>query len=134
MKKVLILALAAGISFSTPVVGETYNCKIKPQRKGDWIPSTLAINYNPKTDKVIVNDDFIMHYLGKPVAGKVVTNTDKRIAFSWILPEIRDSRGQNVMRFIFKATYLKRKRRMIVTSYPSGYDNNFRGTGTCSIK
>jgi len=134
MKKLLMAIMLAGLAVPTAVSAETYICKIKPRTKGNWIPETLAIDFDPQTGDVIVNDEYIMHYHGKPVAGKVVANNSKRITFTWILPSVKNSQGQTALRFNFRASYLKNSRKMIVTSNPSGYSNNFRGDGTCEFE
>ena len=134
MKKLVLAILFAGVFVSTAATADTYICKIKQDSKGNWIPENLAINYNLQTGEVVVNDEYIMHYHGKPLAGKVATDNAKRITFTWTLPSIRNSVGQTALRFEYRASYLKRSGKMVVTSRPSGYENNFRGAGTCKIE
>ncbi len=115
-------------------MSETYVCKIRPDSKGDWIPETLAINHDPKSGKVIVNDDLILFFHKKPLVGRVATENAKRITFTWILPSVRNSAGQRALRFRFRASYLKATHKMIVSSQPSGYENRFRGSGVCNVE
>ena len=132
MKKFALAVVFAGMA--TAVMADTYICKIKPAIKRGWIPESLAINHNEQSGDVVVNDNLIMHYHGKPIAGKVVANNGKRITFSWILPSVRNSQGQTTLRFNFRASYLKRSHKMVISSSPAGYENRFRGAGTCKIE
>ena len=134
MKKMLLAIIFAGVALSTAAFADTYVCKIIQDSKGNWIPENLAINYNTQTGDVIVNDEYIMHFHGKPIAGKVVTDNAKRITFTWTIPSVRNSAGQTALRFQYRASFLKRSGKMIVTSRPSGYENNFRGAGNCKVQ
>jgi len=134
MKKLLLAVCLAGFVMPVAATADTYICKIKPDGRGDWIPASLAISHDPETDKVTVNDEFIMHYHKTPLEGKVATNNSKRITFTWTLPSVRNSAGQTALRFNFRASYLKPSHKMTISSSPSGYENRFFGRGRCTIK
>ena len=134
MKKLLLAACLTGFVMPVAAISDTYFCKVKQDSKGNWVPQSLAISYDEKTGKVVVNDEYIMHFHGTPIAGKVVTDNAKRITFSWILPDVKNSAGQRALRFQYRATYLKASHKVVVTSRPSGYEDTFRGAGVCVIK
>lgn len=134
MKKMFVAALLFGAMGTSFASAETYVCKIKPQITDGWIPTTLAVDYDTQTGDVVVYDEYIMHFHGKPIAGKVAANNSKRITFAWTLNSVDAGGGARVNRFNFRASYLKANGKMVVTSQPSGYQNNFRGRGRCSIK
>ncbi|PHQ95296.1 MAG: hypothetical protein COB39_13120 [Marinosulfonomonas sp.] len=134
MKKVILATLFAGVFVSTTATAETYICEITRVAKGAWIPRSLAISHDEKTGRVLVNDDLIIRYKSKPIEGAVSAENDKRITFTWILPSIRNSGGQSTLRFNFRASYLKRTGKVVVTSQPAGYPNTFTGRGQCKVE
>ena len=134
MKKVILAILFVGVFVSTTATAETYICEITRVEKGAWIPRSLAISRDEKTGRVLVNDDLIIRFKSKPIEGALSVENDKRITFTWILPSIKNAGGQSTLRFNFRASYLKRTGKVVVTSQPAGYSNNFTGRGQCKVE
>ncbi len=134
MKK-LIPAAAAAVFLSSAAAGAvTYVCKIKPDAKGAWIPQTLIIDHDEKTGKVLVYDEIIKTFFDKPLPAKVSLDNRKRITFAWTLPEFKVPNGPTVLRFEFRATFLKKSRKVVMHSHPAGYGDEFTGRGKCRIR
>jgi hypothetical protein len=124
----------SGVCLAGSASATTYVCSVKPDSKGAWIPQTLAISHTPSTGEVIVNDDMIMQFRGKPLAGKVAVDNKRRITFTWTIDGIEAGGGQSVRRFDFRATIQKGSHKISMTSQPSGFANVFGGRGACKVK
>lgn len=134
LKNVFISSLLATLFFAGAASATTYTCRVKPDEKGAWIPTTLVISHSPSDGKVVIFDEYINTFIGKPISGKVGTNNSKRIAFNWVLKHANDGSGHAIQNFRFRATYYKASNKVTVTSQPGGYANNFRGRGSCTVK
>ncbi len=134
MHRHIAAALVAAALPAAAVMAETYVCRVRPDARGAWIPATLIITYQDETGEGLVYDEIIKTFFDKPLPARVKVDNDKRITFVWTLPEFKVPDGATVLRFDFRATLLKKSRRIVVHSSPAGFDNEFSGRGRCRLQ
>lgn len=121
------LVLAAGAASAKPVV---YDCKPEVGRSDSVIQPEYVISYDKATGAVLVNDPIIMGTVGKPIQGKVQSDSDVRTVFDWKLKTVKgtsDSASWEYRARVFKDG------RLSLTVTPVGYDNQFSSEGRCTI-
>ncbi|WP_426033569.1 hypothetical protein [Cypionkella sp. TWP1-2-1b2] len=121
------LVLAAGVVSAKPVV---YDCKPVVGRSDSVIQPEYVISYDKATGAVLVNDPIIMGTVGKPIQGKVQSDSDVRTVFDWKLKTVKgtsDSASWEYRARVFKDG------RLSLTVTPVGYDNQFSSEGRCTI-
>jgi len=133
MKHVLVAVLASGIAFATAANAKTYSCSVVPDNSRHWIPRTLLINIDDQSGDILVYDDIVKRFLGKPLAAAPSAETGKRITIKWTVRRVRDDYGQSSERFFFRASYYKDSGKLIMSSIPGGWDNMFGGRGRCKV-
>lgn len=131
MKRLFAAALIA-ICATTPVLAESYKCTF--ENPGPWIPPVLIIFHDRDSGEVAVTDSVSVHFDVQPTDISVAADNAKRITFKWTLEGTKNKHGQYAVRFNFRATYLKKKEKMIVVASPIGYTNTYRGEGNCDIE
>jgi len=137
--KALVL-LAVTLLFAAPALAKdvTYVCTLHVANSQQWVPSQVAILHKTGneagTENVLVNDPLIMHFVKKPVTGKVAANNAQRITFTWELPHIRNAGGQQTPRFLYRASYFKKTGKVNIAATPAGYPDNFNATGKCALR
>ena len=122
------LVLAAGAASAKPVV---YDCKPEVGRSDSVIQPEYVISYDKATGAVLVNDPIIMGTVGKPIQGKVQSESDVRTVFDWKLKTVKgtsDSASWEYRARVFKDG------RLSLTVTPVGYDNQFSSEGRCTVK
>ena len=133
MRKLFSAVAMAMIATIGPAEATTYICKVKPDRKGGWIPETLIIEHDEKSGEVLVYDEIIKTFNDKPLQAKIAENNKKRITYKWTLPEMKLPHGPTILRFEFRASYLKPSHRVVISSHPAGFVDEFTGRGKCRI-
>ena len=127
----LVFVLSAVPSWTKVAI---YDCQIKERGQSGWIPKVVVIAHDQKSGEILVSDPIIFHFNDKqPVAAKIAVENAKRTTFSWSLKGVKNRAGQYAPHFSFRATYLKAKNSMLLTSSPSGFSNSFSGTGPCRV-
>jgi hypothetical protein len=132
------LALALGaliwVTAANPAAAvQTYICRLSEYGATDWIPDILFIGHDPDDGSVFVSDPIILFFNGKPIRADIAADNPDRTTFVWSYA-VRDSRGTRASRMIYRATWLKRKRRMSLTATPAGHDDRFAGSGRCFVE
>lgn len=111
-----------------------YDCEVKPNSGAAWIPDVVHIVHDENSGDVLVSDPIIYHFNEqRPVPAKIATNNSKRTTFVWKVKGIENSSGQYVTSFHFRASYYKQNGKIVVTSRPDGYNDNFKGSGRCKV-
>ena len=126
---------AAALSFlvyAAPALAITYECRVT-KSNANYIPEILVIEHDDKTGEVTVFDPVIKHFLDRPTNGEVAVDNAKRITFSWSINSIKADALQTA-NLRYRATVLKRSKKLSITGKPLGYENNFKGSGTCIVK
>lgn len=111
----------------------TYECRIDDVRsQGYWLPDFLFIGHDMERDVVVVSDPLVLNYNGKPVAGTVRVDNNKRITFVWKL--LVKSPGGQRARIAYRATYIKSDGSMSISAVPLGFQDRFTALGRCEVK
>lgn len=130
----LFKTIAVISCLATPVFAKTatYTCDLNVSQTNGWVPEHIVIKHDSGTNDVIVNDSLIQSFIGKPIAGKVDSQSDKRVSFVWKVAFVRNTAAQ-VAKFGYRATYFKKGNIVSVTATPFGFNNHFEARGTCAV-
>lgn len=124
------------LGLATPVLAapDTWICHVANGKSGTWIAPQIVILHDPAARLVVVNDEVTLNFGGKPVAGEVKVDNDRRITFGWTVREIQAVGGGKAMRMAYRATIQKEGHAFSVQAAPHGYSNSFEGRGSCVRK
>ncbi|MES2433945.1 MAG: hypothetical protein V4586_08990 [Pseudomonadota bacterium] len=125
---VAALICVAGAVSAKPVV---YDCKPVKGRQDSVMQPEYVISYDKATGEVLVNDPIIMATIGKPIQGKLQSESDMRRIFDWKLKTVKgisESASWEYRARVFKDG------RLSLTVTPVGYDNQFSSEGRCTIQ
>lgn len=131
MLKVLVgAAILAGSGLIAPLSAQVYDCafSMKASNNG-WLTDRYIFDYDAAAGSVTVLDGLIQYHFGNAIAGKVVSDTPKKLVFSWAV-QTTDSAGQ-LAQMQFRAAYIKANSLMTVSGVPPGYSNTYETRGTC---
>ncbi len=121
------LLLAGGAS-----TGETsYECDIG-MRSSKNVPEQVFLTYDKSSGEAFVMDPFINHYVGKPMAAKVVIDNGKRLTVSWTLEGVTSKQGRTIVHDNTRLTVVKATLEASVSS-GQGYGQVDTGQGRCKI-
>lgn len=135
MRLGILAACAAVVMIGAAAQAETYVCKVTPiGRDMGWIAKTIAINIDRKTNEVLVSDGIILAYHKKPIQGRLLKTTEKRVTVAWDVLRTKSATNQNAARFVYRASYFKQTHKFMITGRPSGYHNSFSGRGKCELR
>jgi hypothetical protein len=123
----VMLALSAGVASAKPVV---YDCKPEIGRSDSVIQPEYVISYDRATGEVLVNDPIIMSTVGKPIAGKLQSESDVRAVFDWRLKSLKGP--TNTTSWQYRARVFA-DGRLSLSVTPVGYDNQFSSEGRCTV-
>ncbi|MDZ4312159.1 MAG: hypothetical protein U1A24_16545 [Cypionkella sp.] len=123
----IALALATGAASAKPVI---YNCKPVIGRSDSVIQPEYVISYDKASGEVLVNDPIIMSTVGKPIQGKLQSESDVRAVFDWRLKSLKGP--TNTTSWQYRARVFK-DGRLSMTVTPVGYDNHFSSEGRCTV-
>lgn len=132
MFRTFALSLGLGLTLAGMAHAKTpaYECTIpQTENGGGWIaPQVIFV---VEEDEAVVYDGVIHSQKGKPIAAKVVENSEAKIAIRWEMG-MRDGSGNSfIMRY--KATMMHNSKIVTVTARPAGYDNKLEERGTCAL-
>lgn len=134
MKKSTFAAmLSTCLLFAVTSEAKTYSCTVTPDYSRGWISKTLVFNIDDTSGMITVYDGILKVYQGKPVAGKLSAQTEKRTTIKWETRRVRDDYANSAARFMFRASYYRDSGKVIVSSIPGSWDNRFGGAGHCTI-
>lgn len=111
---------------------DIYECAFaKHSAHGNWLPTVVVIEHDAKTNDVTVYDPLIKHYKGKPIPGKVETDNDKRVSYTWKLDGMKDVRNTTVS-FAYRLTVYKAGLAAKVSGKALGFANGAEeAAGSC---
>lgn len=133
-KPLLNLVLACATIFpSLALSDDTYRCGVEQKSmNGGWLAPDLIVGHATATDVVTVLDGVIQGYIGKPLQGKVETNNDKRITFTWVVPGVKSSSNQ-FANFSYRLTVMKPALNGRLSAQALNYQGPFSGAATCTV-
>jgi hypothetical protein len=130
--KVFCIAAACCVFFVPALAfAKTYSCSFTVPTSA-WAPTTVVIEHNPENDDILVFDEFVKEFVGKPVRGKIAAQSDQKIAFTWNVPA-HDGRGNHAT-MVMRMAYFKATHKASVSSKIAGYVNQDSAFGTCKVK
>jgi len=134
MTRVSILAgLFLGFGFSGAAVADTYKCKITPAGTSHAVPTDVIIQHDPGTGSVMVNDNYVQHYVGSPIAATLKSKNANRVLFTWTVPGVKNSTGQYTPGLTYSLNIQLPSGAASISGKPQGYANAWRGSGSCTI-
>lgn len=119
---------------ATPAMALTvYECDIKERGNSGWVSEKIIVVHDENTGEVVVHSPIIYHFnADNPLLGEVSVENKKRITFVWRLRDIvKDKSNTPVPNLMYRLTYTKSNGAAQVYGKPTGYENNFFGTGKC---
>lgn len=132
MKKLFFSTLACLILGLPATAATLYECKLREAGNSNWIPTELIVLHDESANSAEVHDAITYHYnKQKPLQAEVSASNKQRVTFVWEL-RTQDSRNQNAS-MLYRATYVKGRKRMNIVAVPGGYANGFQGHGTCAL-
>lgn len=126
----IALATTAAAASAKPVI---YDCKPEAGREDSVMQPEYVISYDKATGEVLVNDPIIMATVGKPIQGKLQSESDVRTVFDWRLKTVPGTQSSSAS-WQFRARVFKADGRLSLTMTPVGYDNHFSSEGRCTVK
>lgn len=121
------VVLASGAVSAKPVI---YDCKPAIGRSDSVIQPEYVISYDKASGEVLVNDPIIMDTVGKPIQGKLQSESDVRTVFDWRLKSLKGP--TNTTSWNYRARVFK-DGRLSLTVTPVGFDNEFASEGRCTV-
>ena len=110
------------------------DCKTTSTVVNAALQPRMVLSYDRAKNTLLVADGLIFSLNGdKPLAGRVVSENDTRIDFSWQVKNVRNVTGQ-ISTLNFKIVYMKATSKYTVQMIPQGYDNIFRDQGVCTVE
>ncbi len=126
---VAMLVCVAGAVSAKPVI---YDCKPASGKSTSVIQPQILISYDAANGEVIVTDPVILSEVGKPVAGKLQSESAVRYVFDWRVDGVLGGRSETAA-LDYRARVFK-DGRLSLTVTPVGYDNQFSSEGHCTIQ
>ncbi len=125
------LALLAFLAFPSMSQALTLECRIaKSSAGGGYITELYVLQHDEASDEAIVSDGLILYYnKEQPMKAKVSDDTANKLVLSWNV-QMTNGTGQ-MTKMMFRASYFKTNKSMIVRAVPGGYSNSFEGRGSC---
>lgn len=121
------------ISFcATPAFAATvYDCEIS-SRNSKNVPERVIIEFDAATETATAMDGFVNHYVGKPIAARVVKNNEKRLTVSYKLDDIQAKYGGTILSDETRVTIIKASNEALVSN-SQGYGATSNGNGVCTV-
>lgn len=126
----MALIVGAGAATAKPVI---YDCKPASGKSTSVIQPEILISYDAENGAVTVTDPLILSEVGKPLAGKLQSESAVRYVFDWTVDGVLGGRSETAA-LEFRARVFKADGRLSLTVTPHGYDNQFSSEGHCTIK
>jgi hypothetical protein len=109
-----------------------YECRFAQESAGGggWIPEILVLTEDDATGEILAFDPIIKHFVGTPIAVRLSERTKVRSTFRWELET--QNRGQS-SRMTYTFSYFSDGKPARMSAQPGGYDNKWKGEGTCKL-
>lgn len=135
MKKTATLAgLALALFCAGAAAAQTYTCKITPAGRSHSVPTDVIVLYDATDGSVMVNDNYIQHYVGSPIAGILKSKKANRVLFAWTVPGVKSNTGQYSAGLTYSLNIQLPSGAASITGKPQGYANAWRGSGSCTMR
>ena len=134
--KTLTAAVAAILALSAPAsaAGLLYECDMTNTKNNrGWTSAKLAFVL-PGDGSVKVIDGIIMHFLGKPLAGKILRESKTHVHVKWTLKDIRSDNGTAFSNVDYKAVVTKSSGRIRLNAKPRHFDIGLHDEGRCETR
>ena len=122
------MVLSATAAFAKPVI---YDCRPEKGRSNSVMQPEYVISYDKASGEVLINDPIIMSTVGKPIQGKLQSESDARMVFDWRLKSLKGP--TDTTSWQFRARVFKADGRLSLSMTPVGYDNQFSSEGHCTV-
>ena len=132
-KLICALVMVAGFAGEVAAKPAIYTCNIPGERQSSLIQPQVILSYDDQTKQVFVSDAVILSMLGKPLAGKMISDNALRVVFGWTLKNVVNAEGKTAT-LQFKGSYFKADSKFLISLMPLGYSNSFQNRGSCSVK
>jgi hypothetical protein len=97
---------------------------------GGYITDLYILQYDEASGQAIVSDGLILYFNEEqPMKAKVSSDTANKLVLTWDV-QLTNSTGQ-MTRMLFRASYFKTNKTLLVRAVPSGFSDNFEGRGNC---
>lgn len=126
----ILAALPFGLA-STAAEAKVLDCKVTPIQNEGWLTDRYVFSIDEAKGTVMVDDGLIEYFNKGPIAGKLVENSDIRIAVTWELMTSNQSGQRSKM--TFRGTYFVKLNQFQLTMKPMGYRDVYDANGTCVI-
>ncbi len=133
MLRGLVIVVLAWVASPLAAAQLAYSCVLDVPVSEAWVPAQVIVLTEDGSDKALVNDPIISHFLKTPQKARVVADNAKRITFVWSLPKISNGARQFTSNFEYRLSILKSSKQASIIAKPLGYSNNFTAQGTCRI-
>lgn len=128
----IFLMAAAGVLIAGAANAATvYDCKIS-SRDSKNVPKQIIVEFDPANGAATAIDEFVNHYVKKPIKARVVKDNDKRLTVSYSLDGVAATNGTTIVNDETRLTIVKASGEALV-SYNQGYGITNHGSGTCKI-
>ena len=131
IKALFFGVLAGALISATSAAAEVYSCNVTSIERGGGIAPVIVFAISDDGAEATVYDGYIKEYYGNPIDAKIVVANDKRYTFKWTIKMNANLRGEILPGIRYRATYIRKTHKFIISGFPIGYDNQYGGTGTC---
>ena len=127
MKKTIVAAVFAAISAGAQA--QVYECELSGGK--GWVMDTIFLDIDAEAGTARVVDAITWSKQESWYPAKLVDNREKRLTVSWLVKELKDSKGQIAHNLRYRASFNPQNGNGFATMKPQGYRNDFRGNGKC---
>ena len=129
-----LCALVGLVLFPAEVFGQIYACNLTSDTHQGGIPPVLVIEVDDAEKTVRVVDAVMLLEEQPPLVAKINKPKGDELAFEWRYmykgTENRQTKATFDVRYV--ASFSKDRQKISLRGFPSGYDNRYRGKGTCT--
>lgn len=128
----------AGILFGAAVAGgaasaTTYKCNIRANTLYRGVSPVLVFSIDEAKNESLVYDVFIRAEFDRPIKAEIVVANEKRYTLKWTVNIPIEDSEKTKARVDYRATYIRRTRRISVRGFPKGFDVELGGAGKCAV-
>ncbi|MFC2967813.1 hypothetical protein [Acidimangrovimonas pyrenivorans] len=114
-----------------------YKCSFNHPPPHSAIVGPLFLELNQKTGKARVFDPVIKYQVGKPLAAKVLANSDRRLTVRWIIHEAKGTLDGKPWRFpglSHDMSIFKPGNKLMLVTRSHAADNSYSANGQCVLQ
>ena len=125
-----ILCMSASVGAAS--TGTVYDCAIKSPGAQGWIAPRIMIGVEETEKSAMVIDGIIQNVVKAPIIASVSRRDDTSIRVKWRVENIPVGNVRTKETVQYSAVLFKETGRIVITAVLSYFDNEPRGSGTCS--